>query len=433
MDCYMADAFICCNPLGSATTPVIWDLVSDPTGDKGGVAQKVYYNTGDFSGTINYVSYTKATVELPASNKPKSTLLWAGTNDYFSDEGTNLEGWALYPSTPFLEVEGYSFRYDDDAIRKTFGSTDSPIRLGTTVPGHAINIARADVPEFSVPNSISTIDLSDSNPANLSSFRGGQFTLQANNAISTTLVPSGSFRRINSGYYVGQSGVTFTRQVDTDDLQVTSLSVAQRDIDQPTEAYYAYLLGRGNFGINIPDAFPHTITGIGPDTTGTVVNHYITNLDRISKYISVRDAEGKSLVDFRYGLISSPFTVKDMVKAYQTGLDIAIDGIHSGVGTMAGKYSGKLPDGVHSVVIYSPIRPDDGGTIWIHYPAYNLENGVLDSNHREIYNPIVAMRENLDFHTAIPGEYQIELDDKNLRHFNITIHGIHSGYTSNFL
>jgi hypothetical protein len=170
-DVNMADAFIAVNPMGYTSDPVNWSQVADATADKGGAYSQVYYDGVKFTGYVAYPAFGTATVTLPASTTPKRTNLWIGTNDYATDEGDNLDGIALYASTQFTEAESYTFLYSEQDVSRVFGSTDSPIRLGFNVPPHAINLARIDSPPYTVPGSITTIDLSDSNPGNLSTLR----------------------------------------------------------------------------------------------------------------------------------------------------------------------------------------------------------------------------------------------------------------------
>lgn len=711
IDCNLADFFLDVNPKDFVDSPVMWDVVASKTADKGGIYNQVYYDGGQFTGKVAYNSYFKGVVTLPISDRVKETTLWAGSNEYATDEGENLEGFALFPSTSFSEAENYSFRYDDSAVSQVFGSTDSPIRIGFNVPRHAINLARIDSPSYTVQGAITTIDLSDSNPSNLSTFRGGQFSLTksrtehfgrleertinggferanedlaggptgfydlskthvqarmfdfsslqyegwtmngssgsvtqgpdscydivpgcfagtgaggigldsktpitggfyvsplngfhalgmhqatglnstgvvaihtnlqltggkdhlftisarqpyypgntTNNLCATVIAVSGNlsipvgegivaywhptsghwiagapngyaingtgglamapnispndtsvtktsfifntnggpgvspgfclpftgfphegptqyglwisltgsvsqqsagsetetdfivvdeariyeivdskasglFRGTNTGDYSGQFDMVFKDQVDTDDLRVTSLSVADQDLDAPAEAYYAYLLGRGDYAVSIPDALPHARSGsLSTDTRSGLVNNYISNIDTIKKRIDIRGFDGKPVPNFQWDIVTSPYSYRDLLDAVDNNQTIHADGI-TPVNYDSGQYSGYLPDGLFSVVMVSPSLPNNGTTIFVHYPSENLDTNVFTPTHREIYNPIPVMREKLSFETPTAGQFSVELSPENQKFFDLTVYGINSGYSGNF-
>ena len=238
---------------------------------------------------------------------------------------------------------------------------------------------------------------------------------------------SGLFRGINSGDYSGQFDMVFEDQVDTDDLRVTSLSVADQDLDAPAEAYYAYLLGRGDYAVSIPNALSHSRSGsLSIDTRSGLVNNYISNIDSIKKQIDIRGFDGKPVPDFQWDIFTSPHSYRDLLDAVDNNQTIRADGIGSG------QYSGYLPDGLFSVVMVSPSLSNRGTTIFVHYPAENLDTNILDATHREIYNPIPVMRERFSFETPLAGQFSVELSQKNQRFFDLTVYGINSGYSGDF-
>jgi hypothetical protein len=431
MDCNMADVFLDVDPGATVVNPVDWPGAANTTGSKGGLYQRVYYDGTGFTGSVSYESYGKAVVSLPKSTIPKETKLWAGVNEYITDEADHLEGFALYDSTPFIEAEAYAFQYDDAMLVQAFGATDSPIRMGFNVPRGAIGLARIDTPEFSVPNTITSIDLSDRNPNNLSTFREGEFSLFNATGAALIMTTSGNYEGINAGYHTNQFDMVFTEQVDTRDIRVTSLSVADRELDSPNEAYYAYLIGRGNWGVTISDAFPHNVGDITQFSTGTPVDRYISNLEKVRKRIDVRTTKGTPVEDFSWDLVTSPFTYRDLASAVRDGEDIAVDGVVTG--SYSGEFTGALPAGVFSVLMISPVLPNNGETVWVHYPGYNLDDGHLDTSRREIYNPTPVMRQKLDHEVAMAGQFSLELDSRNQKHFDVRVYGVNSGYSGSLL
>jgi hypothetical protein len=682
IDCNMVDAFIDTNPLRRTPSPVVWTGVASVSGHKGGIYNYVYYHGSKFTGAVEFPEPSKATVTMPPANPgAKETILWVGANEYANDEGVNLDGAVLYTPTLFVESESYHIIYDDSKVKRIFGATDSPIRIGFTLPPHAISLARIDSPSYTVPGAITTIDLSDSNPSNLSTFRGGKFTLSkgtqtqigrlvqkdsnggferrnssysagsftnlgernlynrifqatsafhgwtfvdaggsnsafhtydvipgagagaaanlsdldtnlsltggfvaipsnslhalgvqmaagsantgvigthgsfvlepatdhlmtvkayqpyypgnsdenigftvvgftgslstpvgeniacyvntdngtwelgspdgygGSNVLDPNFAPSsngytsmsvafrtenypgdtptnfalwlsytglgslssteaavdfivvddfhvyeivrssasGSLNGVNSGEFSGQFDWVFENQADTSDLRVTSMAVATPELDSPAEAYYAYLLGRGDYTMRIPDAFPHATSGeLTVESRSGLVDQYVSNLESIKKRIEVRGSDGKGVDDFRWDIVTSPFTYGDVVSAVDGGKDIIADGIGSG------QYTGFLPDGVFSVVMISPELPNNGRTVFVHYPAYNLEEDTLDSSHREIFNPIPLMREKLPFESPVAGQFSVEMNPDNQKFYNVTIYGVYSGFSGDF-
>ena len=80
----------------------------------------------------------------------------------------------------------------------------------------------------------------------------------------------------------------------------------------------------------------------------------------------------------------------------------------------------------------SPSLPNNGTTIFVHYPSENLDTNVFTPTHREIYNPIPVMREKLSFETPTAGQFSVELSPENQKFFDLTVYGINSGYSGNF-
>jgi hypothetical protein len=425
-DCSMADVFMSVSASYiTGDSPIDWSGAANPTGIKGKGFTLGYQGTGVVSGQ-SIDSFYEMKVQLPIMSGAKQTTVWAGTNWYNSSELSHLQGVALYPSYPFKESTSYYYKYDPTDLNKVFGGTDSPIRLGRFVPPHATNLARVDSIPFSVAGSISTIDMSDYNSNNLSTYRGGQYTLNKTWSTGVSGYYTGSYKAINQDQFSGHIDIQFYNQIDNPDLRLTSMSVASREYNEPQEAYYAYLIGRGEWGVKVNDALPHPEKGYYTGLTGEVTNGYMENLEKIKSRIHIRDNEGNNIDSIYWDIIPSPFSPDSLSLAVDAGHDIYPDGLGSGV------YSGTLENGVFSVVLYSPTLPSNDNTIWIHYPGYRLSDGKIDASRKEIYNPIPLMRKSLPYEYPAAGQFTISVDQSNDKYYNLTVHGLDRSYTGYF-
>ncbi|RMH16976.1 MAG: hypothetical protein D6698_08975 [Gammaproteobacteria bacterium] len=406
--------------------PVVdWTGVASPSLSKGGDSDRIYYNGVRVTG-VTISGFNRAIAHLPpTSGGTVKSHLWAGTNLYAIDEAEHLSNFEIHAAHAFVEALAYVYKYDVSPIDMTFGRTDSPIRIGLTVPPHAVPLARVDFPNFSVDNAISTINLADDTPENLTAFRRGNFTLSAD---SISIAPSSisSFKNINSGMFSGAADVTYSEQVDTRDIRVTSLAVPSRELDETSEAFYVYLVGRGEWAVNVLGAHPHPETGeLYTHTTGSIVDNYMSNLEKIKSSISLSYGDGSPADDILWDIVVSPYTPENLDSAIENSQDIFLDGVLPS-GYAGTHFSGMLPDGNFMVVLVSPHIPNDGRTVWVKYQGYNISDGTLDPNRKEVYNPVVAIREE-----GAPTSYSVSLDSNNANTYSVTIYGVDASVTGN--
>lgn len=422
-DVSLSDVFLTIGP-EDKSKPIFWSGIL--TGEvKGKGFTLAYHGTGLASG--QFISgWNSMSVDMPAVSKPSTSSLWVGTNWYNSDELSHVQGVTLSPRYPFKNVTSYYYRYDPSDLYNAFGGTDSPIRLGYSVPEHAINIARIDTPPFSVEGSISVIDLSDHNSNNLSTYRNGQFTLVKDYASGISGISTGSYKAINQAQYSGMSDLRFYNQLDTDEFKMTSISVASQNIEGAQEAYYAYLLGRGDWAVNVVNAYPHPENGGLSGITGQQVDRFLDNFSKVKDQISVIGTDGKKLTDFPWDIYCSPYSPEHLEQAVKNGQDIYVDG------TSTGSYTGILPNGVFSVIMVSTQAPSNGNTVWVNYKGYRLEDGAVEPNRKEIYNPIPIMRQRAPNEFPRAGQFSVSLNKSNEKYFDVTVHGVDRNFTGYF-
>ncbi len=430
-DVNLSDWYMAADPLNYAeyySTPFINISGLLTTHNKGGVYTKLRQNTTILSGYTGIpesqyiLNLNLMTTILPPQNSGDVNL-WIGTNNYEAEELPGVAGCALYASNPFKIAEHYVFRYNDRVLTNVFGATDSPIRVGALVPEHAINLARFDSPEYNSDAAVSTINLADSNSNNLLAYKGGKFTINKSNQTQTGTMASGSYMGVNSGRYIGQGDIIFTSQVDTDDIRITSLSAADKNLTQPSELFYSYLIGRGNWGIQINDYVPNTSGSMAVNTTGAPANNYIYNLTRLKKAITLTNSTGGQIIDTSWNIVPSPYNAKILEQAALSGKNLPIDGIGTG------SYSGSaLPSGIYSVILLIDSIPTS--TLWVNYPGYRFTDGYTETR-KEIVNPIPAMRERTVYQDPQAGQYFIApgIDNKS---YDIRIYGVYSGFTGMF-
>lgn len=388
--------------------------------DKGGRHQTLVQGFSGCTG-ISWVGFNKGTFNLLPSSTATEKVYWVAAHNAYDNNAKLNGGVLLYDNEPFKEVEAYYIQYDTSSIETTFGATDSPIRIGNVVPPGAINLARISNPEYTVPATINTIDLAESNINNLVSFREGAYSFTRNNGSVSATTASGYYKGINSDYRTGRADVVFSGALISDNVQITSLSAASPKLASPEEAYYYYLLGRGKFGVQIPDAYPHPTGQITLTTTGSVVDSYLSNLSSVRNSISLKTSDGEplSIQTFPYDIIISPFNTSTLESYVLSGLSLPVDGLATG------DYSSRLPDGVFSVVLLTAkSRVSPKTSVWAYYNSYDYNTKQIDPSHREVVTPMPIMRQSLNTEVAEAGRYNVAIDSNSNAAYNLTIYGI---------
>lgn len=407
--------------------PINYNHTTHPyySGNKGGRYQTLLNGTGIVTG-VTCNSFQELRVNLPPITTPETKSLFvAGANAYDNVPKLN-GGFLLYPDIPFREVQSYHLKYDTSVLHNAFGNTDSPIRIGYVVPDSAINIARIESPEFTTQASVSAVNLSYTNVNNISTFKDGEYTISRNGGAITSSIVTGLYNGIYTTNMSGRADVVYKGAIDSDNVEISTLAITSPDLDVAYPAYYAYLLGRGEFGVKVPSANPHYTGEILQYTTGVLLNTYRDNLTKLRNSIVLKDSEGNevSIDQYPFDVVYSVHNTSDLLTAAYTGIDINLDGI----GIVSGKYSPILPDTIFSVILLANkkiVRPDT--SVWAHFTSYLYADGTIDPYHKEIVNPIPIYRENQNYELPDIGRYSIYRNQLDSKTYDIVLYGIGSG------
>lgn len=388
-------------------------------GNKYGRYQTILDGSSVFTGTQSWTDFNLGSIILPAtSGSSERFISVAAMNTY--DNIPKLNGMLILDNKPFREVENYSIQYDLTRMHQTFGSTNSPIRIGTQVPNSAINIARFSSPALTVPASINTIDLSDQNVNNLITYKRGTYQVSSNLIDASEVT---GFRNINTGLYAGRIDVTCSGQIVSSDINVTTLSVINSDGLEGDAGYYYYLIGRGQRGIKILDAYAHYTGNLSEYSTGSITDNYIANLEKIRASIKLKDRKGNDLTDqISFDIVTSPYTTNDLSLAVYSGSDINLDNIGSQNTDLM------LPDGVFSTILITNINKlSTNDSLFIHYNAYDFTSHEETPGYKEIVNPQPLFRERHTTESPDIGKFDLILNSNN--YYDLKIYGIASGYS----
>lgn len=402
----------------SGETDFLRDLGT--TGSKSGQHQVLMTAATQFTGNVLYPSYNLGSVVLgPGTSGDKTYFSLALHNTY--DVVPRLHGIAAYDDGPFQEVNSYELNYQTDTVAKAFGTTRSPIRLGNQVPETAVNIARISSPAHTVPSSISTIDLSDSNINNLVSYRNGSYDIGGYDTITDSVVTG--YQDINTTQYDGRYDVTYSGQVLSADIELSTLAIADLDSNVFDKAYYHYLVGRGQRAVIIQDAFPHLTGQVSEYTTGTAIDNYTANLQRIKNSIKLKDSKGKDIDKalYPYDISISPYSPDDLFLAARSGEDIYLDNIGSD------SFSGTFPSRVFSVLLITNKNRLENQSVFVHYDAYDIGSQQEIAGYKEVVNPQPIFREKHPAEEPDIGLYSLDMNATS--YYDLTFYGIATGYS----
>lgn len=388
------------------------------TGNKQGRYQVLMEGSSRSTLSPSWTGFGLATVNLPVSTNGSEKLYWVASMNAYDNNVMLNGGCLLYPDKPFEELSNYSIQYDTSLIDGVFGATDSPIRIGYTVPDNAVNIARVDNVEFTSDRSITTIDLSSSNVNNLSDYKGGLYSISRNNG---AVVPSVSLTGVNSGLYIGRADVTFSGNVYSKNIELSTIPIASPTLTVPSEAYYFYLVGRGNYGVYLPSAYPHNYTGIVSNYTGSKINNYCANLQSIKTQIQLKNSNGV-IIDqdtYPYDIVITPYSPNTYYNYTATGTTVNLDCVNA-TGNIP-----LLPNGVFSVVLLTNKKSIDGTSVWVYYNGYDYNSATIAPK-KEVVNPLPISRFNQYYESPEAGRYSIVTDTTN-NNYNLVLYGIESG------
>jgi hypothetical protein len=364
---------------------------------------------------------------------PREDMIWVAAHNSYDSTCRLNGGIHLFDDEPFRQTESYYLNYDTSSVQDIVGNNYSPIKIGNQVPKGAVNLARISSPNYNTEASISNIDLAGYNISNLLAYKGGEYVVERGKGALDKYDATGSYRRINTGMFTGRANIEMSGQIYSDNIYVTPLSITSIESNLAYPAYLYYLVGRGRYGVRVPDAAGHPNIFYSGFTTGSVVSEYMDNIQKIKNSISIKNSAGQPLSfdEYPFDVITSPHTPEDLYEAVQSGLNININGItrFADVNTYV---KDKLPTGVFSVVlILNDTYRVMNDSAWIHYPAYDFESKTEIPNKSEIINPSPIMRRNIDNEVSLPGRFSTSLDAKSLL-YTLKVFGVDGEYTGKF-
>lgn len=390
--------------------------------DKGGRHQTFLDGTTPYTGETDWRSYYQATVRLGPVNTPGLKFYSVAPHNSY-DSSPRLAGPWLFDNVPFRNIPTYKLKYNLDRINRTFGATDSPIRIGQQVPDSAINIAKFSAPSYTVESSINTIDLSDKNINNLITYHRGNYYVSPTSVSPSILT---GYNLINRSVYSGMADIVCSGQVVSSDVNISMLSVYNSDYTDGEEGYYYYLIGRGSRGIKVLGSYPHYTGQLTTSSTGTVTDNYIANIEKIKANIVFRDRNGTNVTDqIFYDIVTSPYTPSQFYDFVRSGNSLNLDNIGS-------QWTGHLlPDGVFSTILITNSNVFlDNQTLFVYYNSYDYNTQESIPGYKEIVNPQPIFRERYMYETPGIGKFDLALSTNN--YYDLKIYGIYSGNSGQF-
>lgn len=391
------------------------------TESKGGQYQVLMKNNTQFTGNVVYPSYNLGKVGLGPGTSGQDIYFGLALHNTY-DTVPPFHGITAYDDKPFKEINSYLLNYEIDSISKAFGTTRSPIRLGNQVPDTAINIARISSPSHTVSSSISTIDLADSNINNLVSYRAGNYDIGGHDIITTSVLTG--YQGINTGLYIGRYDVTYSGQILSADIEMSTLAITDLDSNVFNKAYYHYLIGRGQRAVVVPGTYPHLTGQVSEYTTGIVaVDNYTANLQRIKNSIKLTDVKGKNIskAAYPYDISISPYSPDNLFLSARSGEDIYLDNIGNS------SFSGTLPDNIFSVLLITNKNRLNNQSVFVHYEAYDIGTKQKTAGYKEVVNPQPIFREKHPSESPEIGLYSLDLNATS--YYDLTFYGLATGYS----
>jgi len=388
--------------------------------DKEGHYQWLLQDNGViFTGDHSFDTYYQASVTMPARSAGNRYYSVAAHNTY--NNTPRLAGdMLIFDNRPYRDIDNYYALYDTSIINQVYGSTDSVIRLGNQVPESAINIARVSSPGLTVPSSISTLDLSDKNINNLITYKDGAYSVGKPYVVSNSQLTG--YNNINYGIYSGRVDLEIKGQIVSPDVDISTVSLVNKDLSTAYNAYYYYLVGRGNKAVKVEGSYPHYTGQISDTSTGNLPDNYIANLEKISNSIQLKNRKGEVLPfdQYPYTVYYSAYSPDLLRAAVASGQNIYLNNI-------GGYLSGYiLPDNMFSVILLTHYNKIDNDSVFIHYNSFDLSSSSDMGQQKEIVNPQPIFRRRLENEAKGVGKFDI-LPNEN-GYFDLKVYGIESGY-----
>jgi hypothetical protein len=390
-------------------------------------------NSDIYTGPYEISGFNNISITVSGKTSAREDMFWIAAHNSYDNSCRLNGGIHLFDDEPFRQVESYYLSYDTSSVTTVIGSNYSPIKIGNQVPKGAVNLARITSPNFNTESSISNIDLAGYNINNLLAYKGGEYPVERGKGALSGYSYTGSFKRINSGLFTGRADIEMSGQVYSDNIYVTPLSISSINSNTSSPAYFYYLVGRGRYGVRVPDAGAHPDIFYSGFTTGNVVSDYFDNIQKIKNSISIKNSAGQPIEfeEYPFDIVTSPHTPENLYEAIQSGLDININGI-TRFSSQSGYFTDKLPTGVFSVILLlNDTYKEINDSAWVHYPAFDFEARTSVANRSEVINPSPIMRRNTDGEVPLPGRFSTLLDSESLL-YTLKVFGVDGEYTGKF-
>jgi len=313
---------------------------------------------------------------------------------YDDEEFPGVMGFRFYPEQPSTIYMELDYTYPSSGVG-ALGSEPSVFRLYYNLPAGTVGIARYEVPELMLSESLGLVDLSDELAENIAA-----------------TIPQSTL--ISDGYQLPPAIVGSTDSFDiffedklaSDSYYVTSVANLDFDIERPVAHYYIYPLGDEHTFLYMAGAYTHN------SMTGDY-SAYRENIRLARSLIKLTTYDGLAVDKntFPWDVWLSPYYEMPSGSVFSTA------------------ETGKLlPNGMFSAYIVSdkPAIPDK--TILISYPAKTWTGLQFVPAKKEIYKPVRIMG---DVTYPTSGMYTIQKITAN-QIYDLRIYGVNNDYSGKF-
>lgn len=334
-----------------------------------GVSEVAIANGGVIGHVSGQGNYTTGLCVYPATvfDDAGEQLLWMtanGGNDY---AGILRGGMPLFEDGLFMNAASYYAIWENDNADEILGSTDSPIQIGQTVPAEGINLALVSVSPWSSAEAVSSFDMSDENPDNITPKVHGDLMV--------------------SSFATGGYGLIAQSVVGSDDIIVSSTSLVQQDNPNLQLGYYTHLIGGERTAVYIDNALDHS--EIAEDEA-----FWWENITKIEDAITLTRVDG------------TQFTFDEFPHKF------IVDTTPPAIG-------GAPRDKAFTVLLIASLQ-NVGETVFIDFPSIDYKTDNINLQNREVYNPVPMMKRVIDPTQGMSGNIFVQTS-AGLNGYDVTI------------
>lgn len=417
---------VCVSLPHSGRFPIDLDAFLDISGDKSGAYGR-YIDNGSIESSVEWSNAYEGlfVVDTEDPGYRNIGVAMCGAEDL---ELPFTKGFELYPDKMFLEKTGYAYEYPTGGMGD-IGRNTSPFRILSHVPHNAVNIARCNIQDLELFETVGVIDKSHEFSENLIPSYYDSEIISKSKTLFLTGEDTSDARGLNPNLYSGGVDITYYDQVDSEDDQISS--VISTDLNSPATMFYVYRLSDAPIYPYIAGTYEHD------QVTGDYTKYW-HNFELIKSSIKLETQNGEEISseDFPWDILVTPYSGGGIESMNTDGVNYDIYGYE-----LSGFYTGYLlPNHAYNVFVVSE-KPtlDNQNSIFIKYPAIELPNSGFIPEKEEVYKPIQIARPHTKTGDPWPGSYTIKkvgwgpggpYNDPSK--YDLTIHGIYSGYAQKF-